>query len=166
MNSCVLMAEIIEPPELRYTQDSQTPIATMLVQFPGQRAEDPPETLKVIGWGNLAQQMQDQCKLQDRLLIEGRLGMNTWERPEGFKEKRAELTATKIHWLTGEGQVVTRQAEPAPMTSKPATPVPPTPSTPVSVATPVRPMTPVPPPPTPASRPLSEPDLPPDDLPF
>lgn len=165
MNSCVLMAEIIEPPELRYTQDNQTPIATMLVQFAGQRAEDPPETLKVVGWGNLAQQMQDQCKLQDRLLIEGRLNMNTWERPEGFKEKRAELTASKIHWLTGDGQVVTRQAEPA--SSKPATPVTPvTPASPPPIATaaPVRPITPVTPPP--AAPPRPEPDLPPDDLPF
>lgn len=151
MNSCVLMAEIIEPPELRYTQDNQTPIATMIVQFPGQRAEDAPETLKVIGWGNLAQQMQDQCKRQDRLLIEGRLNMNTWERPEGFKEKRAELTASKIHWLTGDGQVVTRQAEVAPtMASKSATPV-----APVSPSPPATP-----------NRPLGEPDLPSDDLPF
>ncbi|MDS3860294.1 single-stranded DNA-binding protein [Thermosynechococcaceae cyanobacterium BACA0444] len=166
MNSCVLMAEIIEPPELRYTQDNQTPIATMIVQFPGQRAEDPPETLKVIGWGNLAQQMQDQCKLQDRLLIEGRLNMNTWERPEGFKEKRAELTASKIHWLTGDGQIVTRQAEPASLTSKPASAVTPVSPSPVAAAAPARSSAPVPPPPATATRPLVEPDLPPDDLPF
>lgn len=164
MNSCVLMAEIIEPPELRYTQDNQTPIATMLVQFAGQRAEDPPETLKVVGWGNLAQQMQDQCKLQDRLLIEGRLNMNTWERPEGFKEKRAELTASKIHWLTGDGQVVTRQAEPAP--TKPVTPPTPASPAPTATTTPVRPIAPITPPPAATPRPLPEPDLPPDDLPF
>ncbi len=162
MNNCVLMAEVIEPPELRYTQDNQTPIATMLVQFPGQRAEDPPETLKVIGWGNLAQQMQDQCKLQDRLLIEGRLGMVTWERPEGFKEKRAELTASRLHWLSGDGQVTTRQAEPAPTTPKP------------TATMPVAPVTPSPTPPgmgtmpRPSAKPstMTEPDLPPDDLPF
>ncbi len=150
MNNCVLMAEVIEPPELRYTQDNQTPIATMLVQFAGQRAEDPPETLKVVGWGNLAQQMQDQCKLNDRLLLEGRLGMNTLERPEGFKEKRAELTVSKLHWLSSDGQVTTRQAEMAP--TRPA---------------PVAPVAPAPQPPTPARGiPMPEPDLPPDDLPF
>jgi len=91
------MAEIIKDPELRYTQDGQTPIAEMLVQFPGLKAEDPSQTLKVVGWGNLAQQIQEQFHQGDRVVIEGRLGMNTIDRPEGFKEKRAELTASRIH---------------------------------------------------------------------
>lgn len=97
MNSCILMAEIVKDPELRYTVDNQTPIAEMLVQFPGLRSEDPVETLKVVGWGNLAQQIQEQFHQGDRVVIEGRLNMNTIDRPEGFKEKRAELTAARIH---------------------------------------------------------------------
>lgn len=97
MNSCILMAEIIKDPELRYTADNQTPITEILVQFSGLRAEDPVETLKVVGWGNLAQQIQEQFHQGDRVVIEGRLNMNTIERPEGFKEKRAELTAARIH---------------------------------------------------------------------
>lgn len=97
MNSCVLMVEIIKDPELRYTMDNQTPITEMLVRFPGLRAEDPAETLKVVGWGNLAQQIQEQFHQGDHVVIEGRLNMNTIERPEGFREKRAELTAARIH---------------------------------------------------------------------
>jgi len=93
------MAEIIQAPELRYTSDTQTPIAEMLVQFPGLRAEDPPATLKVVGWGNLAQEIQERYHEGDRVVIEGRLNMNTVDRPEGFKEKRAELTAQRIHSL-------------------------------------------------------------------
>ncbi len=93
------MAEIIKDPELRYTSDGQMPIAEMLVQFPGLRAEDPVETLKVIGWGNLAQQIQQEYHQGDRVVLEGRLTMNTIERPEGFKEKRAEFTAARIHPL-------------------------------------------------------------------
>lgn len=99
MNSCILMAEIIQDPELRYTSDTQTPIAEMVVQFPGLRAEDPPATLKVTGWGNLAQEIQEGYHQGDRVVIEGRLGMNTIERPEGFKEKRAEMTVQRIHRL-------------------------------------------------------------------
>jgi single-stranded DNA-binding protein len=33
------------------------------------------------------------------VVIEGRLSMNTIDRPEGFKEKRAELTASRIYKL-------------------------------------------------------------------
>ena len=93
------MAEIIQDPQLRYTPDNQIPIAEMLVQFPGSRPEDPPATLKVVGWGNLAQEIQERYHQGDRVVIEGRLNMNTIDRPEGFKEKRAELTAQRIHSL-------------------------------------------------------------------
>lgn len=99
MNSCILMAEIVQAPELRYTSDTQTPIAEMFVEFPGLRAEDPPSRLKVVGWGNLAQDIQERFHEGDRVVIEGSLRMNTIDRPEGFKEKRAELTAQRIHSL-------------------------------------------------------------------
>lgn len=105
MNNCILMAEIVEEPQLRYTPD-QTALAEMLVQFPGLRAEDAPATLKVVGWGNLAQQIQQQYHQGDRVIIEGRLSMNTIDRPEGFKEKRAELTVQRIHSL-GDGVSMT-----------------------------------------------------------
>ncbi len=97
MNSCILMAEIVKAPELRYLQDGQTAIAEMTVQFPALRAEDPMEMLKVVGWGNLAQQIQEQFQPGDQVIIEGRLNMVLVDRPEGFKEKRAELTAARVH---------------------------------------------------------------------
>jgi single-stranded DNA-binding protein len=91
------MAEIVEKPQLRYTTDNLA-IAEMLVQFPGVRAEDPPATLKVVGWGNLAQEIEQNYHKGDRAIIEGRLNMNTVQL-DGYKEKRAELTAQKIHPL-------------------------------------------------------------------
>ncbi len=93
------MAEITRPPQLRYTQDTQIAIADMEVQFSGLRPEDPPAKMKVVGWGNLATEMQQSYQIGDRVVIEGRLGMNTIERQEGFKEKQAELTASKIYSL-------------------------------------------------------------------
>ena len=101
MNSCILMAEIVQEPQLRYTADNQNQIIEMLVEFPGPKQDDPPETLKVVGWGNLAQEIYDNYHQGDRVVIEGRLSMNTVDRPEGFKEKRAELTAQRIHSLEG-----------------------------------------------------------------
>ncbi|MBD2215170.1 single-stranded DNA-binding protein [Nostoc linckia FACHB-104] len=96
MNSCVLMAEIIQEPQLRYTSDNLA-VTEMLVQFPNsQRPEDAPATLKVVGWGNLATEIQQNYHQGDRVIVVGRLGMNTIDRPEGFKEKRAELTVQQI----------------------------------------------------------------------
>ena len=105
MNSCILMATVIGNPELRYTQENQTAIAQMLVEFQGGKPEDPPSTLKVVGWGNLATEIQQSYTIGDRIVIEGRLKMDTIDRPEGFKEKRAELVAGRIHRLEGSASV-------------------------------------------------------------
>lgn len=99
MNHCILMAEVVQEPQLRYTSDNQLPVAEMMVEFPGLRDDDPPGKLKVIGWGNLAQTIQESYRPGDRIIIEGRLHVNSVERSEGFKEKRAELTAQRIHRL-------------------------------------------------------------------
>jgi single-stranded DNA-binding protein len=120
MNSCILMAQIIQDPELRYTSDNQTPIAQMLVQFPGQRAEDPPMTLKVVGWGNFASEMKENYSTGDRVVIEGRLNMNTIERSEGFKEKRAELTASRIYKLGADTTFEPHAAASSPTFDAPA----------------------------------------------
>ncbi|MEA5505542.1 single-stranded DNA-binding protein [Halotia wernerae UHCC 0503] len=101
MNSCVLMAEIIQEPQLRYTADNLA-ITEMLVQFQNsQKSDDAPATLKVVGWGNLATEIQQNYHQGDRVILAGRLSMNTVERQEGFKEKRAELTVQQIQSLGG-----------------------------------------------------------------
>ncbi|AVH65812.1 MULTISPECIES: single-stranded DNA-binding protein [unclassified Nostoc] len=100
MNSCVLMAEIINEPQLRYTADNLG-VTEMLVQFPNSlKPEDPPATLKVVGWGNLATEIQQNYHQGDRVILVGRLGMNTVPM-EGFKEKRAELTVQQIQPVGG-----------------------------------------------------------------
>jgi single-strand DNA-binding protein len=114
MNSCVLMAEIVKAPELRYLQDGQTAISEMTVQFPALKAEDPMEMLKVVGWGNLAQQIQEQFQPGDQVIIEGRLNMVLVDRPEGFKEKRAELTVARIHKVQADLHAPSMAAAPAP----------------------------------------------------
>ncbi|ABW27185.1 single-stranded DNA-binding protein [Acaryochloris marina] len=147
MNTCVLMAEITKAPQLRYTQDGQTAISEMWVQFPALRSGDPMSTIKVTGWGNLAQQIQEQFQEGDQVIIEGRLGMNTIDRPEGFKEKQAELTASRIHTTD---MSISASAAPA---AAPARPAAPAAATPAAI--------PAPPAPAPAE---AEPNY--DDIPF
>ena len=155
MNQCILLAEIIQEPELRYTADNQTPLAEMVVQFAGIRPEDPPSTLKVIGWGNLAQEIQATYHEGDRVVIEGRLNMNTIDRPEGFKEKRAELTATRVHRLASDtvSTSTTTALPTASAASQPAS----TPKTPPAGAAKAKE-------PTGTFQPLPESNL--DDIPF
>ncbi len=90
---------MLEAPQLRYTQDNQTPVAELVARFDGLRAEDPPGQIKVVGWGNLATDLQSRVQVGQRWVLEGRLRMNTVTRQDGVKEKRAELTLARLHPL-------------------------------------------------------------------
>ncbi|KZL51341.1 MULTISPECIES: single-stranded DNA-binding protein [Cyanophyceae] len=178
MNSCVLMAEIIQEPQLRYTADNLA-ITEMLVQFPNsQRTEDQLVTLKVVGWGNMATEIQQNYHIGDRVLLAGRLGMNTVERKEGFKEKRAELTVQQIQSLGSNfspspSVTATPTQSPSPAVSPPQNevlrPVTAPASTPVSVAPQPTNFVPTPPPQNferTTYPPVQEQEPDPDDIPF
>ena len=100
MNHCVLEVEVKNAPTLRYTQDNKTPIAEMEVSFDGLRTDDPQGEIKAVGWGNMAQELQNKVKEGQRLILEGRLRMNTVPRQDGTKEKKAELTISKMSFIS------------------------------------------------------------------
>ena len=119
VNHCLLEVEVLEAPQVRYTQDNQTPVAELLARFDGLRAEDPPGQIKVVGWGNLATDLQNRVQVGQRWVLEGRLRMNTVTRQDGVKEKRAELTLARLH-----------PVGPTPASAMPAAPSAPAPSAP------------------------------------
>ena len=100
MNQCVLEVVVRQAPTIRYTQDNKTPIAEMEVEFEALRADDPKGVIKAIGWGNLAQDLQNTVQASQRLVLEGHLRMNTVPRQDGTKEKKAEFTLTRFHQIT------------------------------------------------------------------
>ncbi len=161
MNNCILMAEIIQDPQLRYTAESQIPIAEMIVQFSNLRESDPPSTLKVIGWGNLAQEMSQKYHQGDRVILEGSLGMTMIERSEGFKEKRAELTVRRVFSASGTEEIADN---PTSTNTTSTTTTAPNNVVPLEsrnrYSTPVPTENPAPPQPT---TPISEPDLTPSE---
>jgi single-stranded DNA-binding protein len=113
VNHCLLEVEVLEAPQLRYTQDNQTPVAELVAGFEGLRAEDPPGRIKVVGWGNLATDLQNRVQVGQRWVLEGRLRMNTVTRQDGVKEKRAELTLARLHPLAS-GAAAPAMAPPPP----------------------------------------------------
>ena len=113
VNHCLLEVEVLGAPTIRYTQDNQMPIAEMSVRIDGLRAEDPPGELKVVGFGSLAQDLQSRVQVGQRLVLEGRLRMNTMARADGIKEKKAEFTLSRMHPIAGGGG----SAAPAPAPS-------------------------------------------------
>ncbi|MGB3200291.1 MAG: single-stranded DNA-binding protein, partial [Nodosilinea sp.] len=135
MNNCLLMAEIVQSPQLRYTSDNQTPVAEFVVQFPGIKEGDPSSQMKVVGWGNLAQDIQAQYQAGQRVLLEGRLSMNVVDNPQGYKEKQVEMTVQRIYNvgdlstmpMAPPAAVATPAATPSPAASNPTSPAAPRP---------------------------------------
>lgn len=153
MNNCMLLAEIVQAPQLRYTSDNQLPVAEFVVQFPGLREGDPAGQMKVVGWGNLAQEISETYQVGQRVLLEGRLGMNTVERPEGYKEKQAELTIQRIY---DAGSFATiPMAAPTPLTA----------NAPAATSTAPRPAVPRPTAPAPSPA-ATDPGINYDEIPF
>jgi single-strand DNA-binding protein len=134
MNSCIVTAEIYDSPQLRHTPDGLE-VTEMIVHISGLRPDDPSHPLKVVGWGNLAKEIHQNYHPGDRVILEGRLGMNTFETPQGYKEKRAELTLQRIHNIGSGVPSPARTTVAAPPPSAPyrspeyeTTPAAPTPS--------------------------------------
>ena len=100
MNHCLIQAVINSAPQKRYTKENKTPIAEMTVNFKGLRDDDPLRELKVLGWGTIAQEMVEELKEGQNIVLEGRLRMNSVTRKDGTKEKQTELTASRIHQIT------------------------------------------------------------------
>ena len=99
MNHCLLEVEVVEAPQIRYPSENQAPLAEMTVRCAGLRPDDPPAQLKAVGWGNLAQDLKNRVQVGQRLVLEGRLRMNTLPRPDGVREKKAEFTVSRVHPL-------------------------------------------------------------------
>jgi single-stranded DNA-binding protein len=137
----LLEVEVLEAPQVRYTQDNQTPVAEMAVQFDGLRPDDPPGQLKVVGWGSLAQDLQNRVQVGQRLMVEGRLRMNTVTRQDGVKEKRAEFTLSRLHPVGGSSAGASMAASaPAPIAaSRPAAAAPARAAAPAPAAPPAPP---------------------------
>lgn len=98
MNSCVLMAQITTDPELRSTQDNLN-VTSMMVEFESGKEGEEPGKVQVEVWGNLAEEIKNSYKQGDQVIIEGRLSMTVSNLPEGYKEKRAKLIASRIYPL-------------------------------------------------------------------
>tara|TARA_Y100001968_G_scaffold103869_1_gene93868 strand:+ start:100 stop:525 length:426 start_codon:yes stop_codon:yes gene_type:complete len=84
-------------PTVRFTQDNKTPLAEIEAEFESLRPDSPPSTIKVVGWGKLAEELQNKVQVNSKLVIEGRLRMNSVPRQDGTKEKKAEFTLSRIH---------------------------------------------------------------------
>ncbi len=113
MNHCLLEALVQEAPQLRYTQEEQTPVADMLVSFDPLRPDDPRPTLKVTAWRDTATTLEQRVQPGQQVLLEGRLMMRSVPRPDGAgMQKHAELILSRLHSYRPRPSAIPASAQP------------------------------------------------------
>ncbi|MBC7882413.1 MAG: single-stranded DNA-binding protein [Anaerolineae bacterium] len=156
MNVIALLGNLQSEPELRFTQDGLARMSMML-SFAAERPDEADYQIRVVAFGNLAEETHKNFHHGDSVAVEGRLQAETRTRPDGMKEKVTEVIARKIH-STGAGVTFPSQAAVSekPLTAAPVASRPPAATSSRPAATSSRPPA--------AARPLVDSDM--DDIPF
>jgi single-strand DNA-binding protein len=107
MNIIALAGTLQSEPELRYTQDGLARISVML-NFASEREEEGDYKIRVIAFGNLAEEVHQNYHHGDTVFVEGRLQIEKRSKPSATtreemekKETVAELIARKFHRSPG-----------------------------------------------------------------
>jgi single-strand DNA-binding protein len=113
MNKAMIIGNLGNDPELRYTQN-QTPVATFSVasterwkDFDGNKQEHT-EWHRVVVWKGLAEVCNEHLSKGSKVFIEGKLRTRKWEDQDGNIRYSTEIIARDLEMLGG------RQEETAP----------------------------------------------------
>ena len=110
MNSTVITGNLVRDPELRSTA-SGTAVANFSVAD-NRRWADPATGerreattyVDVVAWGDLGRHVAQSLRLGDRVTVSGRLEQRTWQRDQGERRSKLELTAADVaaslRWAT------------------------------------------------------------------
>ncbi len=120
LNKVMLIGNLGQPPELRYTQSSQAVLNFSLATNEGFKNRDGEwqsrtEWHKVTVWGKRAEGLNKILQKGTQLFVEGRLQTRAWEDKQGQKRYTTEVVAQDVKLLgsrSGNGE--RRDEPPAP----------------------------------------------------
>lgn len=120
MNKVIIVGNLGQDPELRYTQ-SGTAVANINVatnerRKTGDEWKEHTEWHRVVVWGKTAENCEKYLAKGSKIAVEGRIQTNEWEDKEGATRRTTEIVANNVEFLGG-----VRQAEgsskPSPVTN-------------------------------------------------
>lgn len=111
INNITILGNLTREPELRYIP-SGTPVANFGVavnrrwQNNDGEWQEEVSFVDVVVWNSLAENCAESLKKGDRVLINGRIQMRTWETQEGMTKNKIEVVAKAVapslEWATAE----------------------------------------------------------------
>jgi len=100
MNKVILVGRLTQDPEVRYTQSGKA-VASFTIavnRFSGQGQKEA-DFIPVVAWEKLAETCGNNLTKGQRVLIEGRLQIRSYEANDGQKRRVAEVIAQNMEFL-------------------------------------------------------------------
>jgi len=102
MNKVILMGRLTKNPELRYTANNNTPVATFTIavdrKFSGKNNEKKTDFINIVAWSGTAELASKHLSKGKRVLIEGNIQTRTWDDQGGARHYITEVIAENIEF--------------------------------------------------------------------
>jgi len=105
LNQVVLVGRIVKNPELRVTENGKK-VTTVTLAVPrgykNSSGEYDTDFLDCTLWTNVAENTVEYCQSGDMVGVKGRLQTRVFEDEEGNKNKKTEIVAEKVTFLSSK----------------------------------------------------------------
>ena len=99
MNKCILIGNLTKDPELTTTTNGVAVCRFSIAVKDGvdKDGESLTQFIPCIAWNNLAEVITDYVKKGDRIAIEGKINIQSYEDEEGENRKSFQIVVNKVH---------------------------------------------------------------------
>lgn len=111
LNKCMIIGNVGRDPEMRYTPQG-TPVTSFSVAVSrswspkdGGEAREETDWFRVTAWNKLAEICNQYLTKGQRVYVEGRVSMRSWDGNDGQKHASLELNASDLMMLTPKGEM-------------------------------------------------------------
>lgn len=102
MNRVILIGNLTQDPELRYTPDG-TPVVSFTLavnrSFPNQEGEIGTDFIPVVVWRKQAERCSEYLTKGSQVAVDGRLQVRSYEDKDGIRRKVSEVVAWRVEFL-------------------------------------------------------------------
>lgn len=101
MNKVILVGRLAQDPEVRYTQSGKAVASFTLAvnRFGGGQGQNNADFIPIVAWEKLAEICGNNLTKGQRVLVDGRLQIRSYEANDGQKRRVAEVIAQSIEFL-------------------------------------------------------------------
>ncbi|TWH49616.1 single-stranded DNA-binding protein [Sporomusa sp. KB1] len=113
MNKVILVGRLAQDPEVRYTASGKAVASFNLAvnRFSSGQGQNNADFIPIVAWEKLAETCGNNISKGQRILVEGRLQIRSYEANDGHKRRVAEVVAQSIEFLERKQSTGNKEAD-------------------------------------------------------